>query len=112
MPAPSRGLIPGRAATLTIRPPLAPPGPGSVRVRIALIAAREQRKHDSAFIFNCPSKWAALVSATEAIANPPARWIEAQRRQPGVKALHRRFVGEVDPIGHMHPRVVAMGVTV
>src|ERR1051325_7724345 len=50
IPQPSRGSSPGRAATLTMRPPLAPLGPGSDRARIARTAAAEHTKADSAFI--------------------------------------------------------------
>src|SRR5438874_2139331 len=79
IPEPSRGSRPGRAATLTMRPPLAPPGPSSLRARIARIAAAEHRKDDSAFIWNWSAKSTAEVSATGDIAKPPARWIEPQR---------------------------------
>ena len=78
MPAPRRGSSAGRAATLTIRPPRAPPGPGACRLRNAAMAAAEHKKHDSAFMRNCAMKSAAAVSPTGAMAKPPARWIEAQ----------------------------------
>src|SRR5216683_7448426 len=68
IPEPSRGSSPGRAATLTMRPPLAPPGPGSARERIARIAAAEHRNEDSAFIWNWSAKSTAEVSATGDIA--------------------------------------------
>src|SRR6266853_713101 len=63
MPEPSRGSSPGRAATLTMRPPLAPPGPSSPRLRIARIAAAEHRKDDSACIWNWSAKSTGEVEA-------------------------------------------------
>src|SRR5882724_1786360 len=62
MPAPRRGSSAGRAAMLTIRPPRAPAGPESRRARNAATAAAEHKKHDSAFMRNCPTKSVADIS--------------------------------------------------
>src|SRR5271154_2224279 len=63
IPAPSRGSRAGRAETLTIRPPGAPPLPAALRARKAATAAAEHKKQESAFMWNCAAKSAEEISA-------------------------------------------------
>jgi hypothetical protein len=46
---------------------------------MALTAARQQRNAVTRFISTCFIKSDFVVSASGAMAKPPARWIEAQR---------------------------------
>ena len=98
MPAPLRHSSPGRAATLTMRPPLprhradrrTAAQEASDEVHVDLLAQRRD-----------------AASRNGPAAKPPARWIDAQSGATDlVEPPDRRLVGEVAGDGELHLLVV------